>query len=855
MGQLGALLYKDTALLMRQRKSLLFQGIVILVLLFATGITNLVLPGLYQYNTNISTNYYSGASDFEDSFCTPPVEFPDECLGGGWWGLNTGPADGDSPGVLTNSSYLTGVQSGMLGQIKQYSFENYQRSQTNYWSYNGFYAITPEFHEAESEDDIDQYFSNAIIDQRTDDVDIYNGLVVPNVGLIFNSLSYKDGIIDFTLQTMDAAYESMYYLSYYFGSNYYYDDGAPRHYYMATVASAFMTESTGRNITLAPQSVTMANRYVNYEASYRPLYAFLLITPTLMLLLPLFVLPVVMERSNRTLELNKLMGMKMWKYWLSYLIFDYTVYLFELLVVIIFLAIFLVDAFWDCGSISVPLWLLWGSAQVTMGLFIGAIFKGERTATLVSYLMMFLSIVVAYPLNIFLFAYNAAPWWYIWFPPWTYIRGFYLIENSLVNGPAMTLLTIPNEMILVLALLPVQAVIMFFAAYYLEQVMPKDWGNRRPFYFPIMSLIHLVKKPTRSVYIPDDSELDIEEGEDCAAERQRAKDTENSKYVMNCINIRKEFGHKVALHAMSLAIESEETFGLLGPNGAGKTTLLSILSGMLRPTAGTAFINGYDIITQADLVQDSIGICPQFDILWDDLTVNEHLRFYMRMKKLKKGQTLHIMVNEMAEAVGLQEQLNKTAKSLSGGMQRKLSIAIALCGDPKLVLLDEPSSGLDPEARREIWDIINEAREGRSFVITTHNMEEADILCSRIAIVTRGKLACIGNQQFLKNKFGKGYSLSVTCKPGISEHMVHQHLSELLPDLQLDQTYPGQLSYLIENQNFNIGHVFSVMRENKEPLGIQDYSLSQTSLEEVFLKILEMDESTEAMEDAGAGEV
>lgn len=240
---------------------------------------------------------------------------------------------------------------------------------------------------------------------------------------------------------------------------------------------------------------------------------------------------------------------------------------------------------------------------------------------------------------------------------------------------------------------------------------------------------------------------------------------------------------------------------------------------MLRPSAGTAYINGYDIITQADLVQQSIGICPQFDILWDDLTVNEHLRFYMRMKDIPREQKLHIMVNEMTEAVGLTEQMNKTAKSLSGGMQRKLSIAIALCGNPKLVLLDEPSSGLDPEARREIWDIINDARVGRSFVITTHNMEEADILCSRIAIVTRGKLACIGNQQFLKNKFGKGYALNVTCKPGVSEHMVHQHLIELMPGLNLDRSYPGQLSYLIENQDFNIGRVFSVMRENKEPLG------------------------------------
>ena len=169
MGQLGALLYKNTALLMRQRKSLLFQALVIVVLLFATGITNLILPGLYANTNPLNTAYYNGQEYLYN--CGPPEGYPDECLEGNWWGLMTGPAEGDSPGSLSNATYWAGNGTGMLSNVEQYSAWVGHEVESEYgWStYDYTYVILPVLEEESDEDAIDSAFTDAIM----------NGLVLP----------------------------------------------------------------------------------------------------------------------------------------------------------------------------------------------------------------------------------------------------------------------------------------------------------------------------------------------------------------------------------------------------------------------------------------------------------------------------------------------------------------------------------------------------------------------------------------------------------------------------------------------------------------------------------------------------
>ncbi|RYY32656.1 ATP-binding cassette domain-containing protein, partial [archaeon] len=194
--------------------------------------------------------------------------------------------------------------------------------------------------------------------------------------------------------------------------------------------------------------------------------------------------------------------------------------------------------------------------------------------------------------------------------------------------------------------------------------------------------------------------------------------------------------------------------------GAGKTTTVSILTGLIAPTAGDAVVFGASVVNDIARIRDMTGVCPQHDILFDDLTVEEHLQLFGGLKGLRGVELMHRM-NEMLTDLGLQEKRNARASTLSGGQKRRVSVAIAMMGDPRLLLLDEPTSGLDPAARRQVWGMIQKHKQGRVIILTTHFMDEADILGDRIALMARGRLRVAGSSLYLKKKFGAGYHLSV----------------------------------------------------------------------------------------------
>jgi len=201
----------------------------------------------------------------------------------------------------------------------------------------------------------------------------------------------------------------------------------------------------------------------------------------------------------------------------------------------------------------------------------------------------------------------------------------------------------------------------------------------------------------------------------------------------------------------------------LGINGAGKTTTLSILSGEFPPTSGTGFIGGYDIRGDQSLIRRKIGYCPQFDALLELLTVEEHLYLYARIKGMGERSIPRVVRGIMSD-MDLLDFANKAAGSLSGGNKRKLSVAIAMIGGPSIVFLDEPSTGMDPVARRFMWDVIANmsTKEGKcSVILTTHSMEEAEALCSRIGIMVAGRLRCLGSGQHLKARHGSGYEVDI----------------------------------------------------------------------------------------------
>jgi len=218
---------------------------------------------------------------------------------------------------------------------------------------------------------------------------------------------------------------------------------------------------------------------------------------------------------------------------------------------------------------------------------------------------------------------------------------------------------------------------------------------------------------------------------------------------------------KCAVDNLTLGVGYGECLGLLGPNGAGKTTTMNMMSGCSNPTSGEAFVGGHSLTEDLRNVLQVLGVCPQFDTVWESLSVRAHLLLYVRLKgtPIEREQ---LVVQQVAESVGLDgDELNQPASALSGGMKRRLSLGIALCGDPEVLFLDEPTTGLDPETRQGVWRVIEAAKRERCIVLTTHSMEEADALCTRIGIMANGALQCLGTQLHLKNKYGSGFELKL----------------------------------------------------------------------------------------------
>lgn len=222
-------------------------------------------------------------------------------------------------------------------------------------------------------------------------------------------------------------------------------------------------------------------------------------------------------------------------------------------------------------------------------------------------------------------------------------------------------------------------------------------------------------------------------------------------------------GGKYAVKGVSMGIPNGECFGLLGINGAGKSSTLAMLSGEFAPSGGNVYLNGLDLTTNVHTCRRKLGYCPQFDSIFELLTAREHLQLYARIKGIKEEHITTVAQNKIDE-MGLAEYADRYAGTYSGGNKRKLSVAIAMIGEPALVFLDEPSTGMDPVAKRFMWDVITEIvtkREKCSLILTTHSMEECEALCTRIGIMVGGVMRCLGSAQKLRTKYGSGYQLEI----------------------------------------------------------------------------------------------
>ncbi len=225
-----------------------------------------------------------------------------------------------------------------------------------------------------------------------------------------------------------------------------------------------------------------------------------------------------------------------------------------------------------------------------------------------------------------------------------------------------------------------------------------------------------------------------------------------SNYVLVVDNVVKKYGDKVVLKGVSFQVEKGIVYSLLGPNGAGKTTLLSIIAGILNPTSGRVLIMGKD--PRDPETRTHIGYCPQEHGLHELLSGYDNMMFYARLYGYSDSEAKK-KVDELLELVGLKEHAKKPVAKYSGGMKKRLSLAITLLHDPDLLILDEPTTGMDPGIRRSVWDIIEgQKKEGKTIILATHYMEEADYLADKVAIMHEGEIIAEGSPEELKQKYG-----------------------------------------------------------------------------------------------------
>ena len=461
----------------------------------------------------------------------------------------------------------------------------------------------------------------------------------------------------------------------------------------------------------------------------------------------------------------------------------------------------------------------------------------------------------------------------------------------------------------VVKMMILDSVIYALLAWYIEAVFPGQYGLPRPVYFPFTKSYWLPNRRRSSASsldrLPDKVESLIsgirftngDNGQTSVSEENRENiGVKTTKIIeaepvglqlgVSIENLTKTYkaNGKLAVDHLSLNLYQSQITALLGHNGAGKTTTMSILTGMIPATFGNANIYGKSILDNMDQIRKSLGMCPQHNVLFESLTVEEHLWFYASLKGMS-GNDIYYAVNTLLRDIGMELKRVDLVDTLSGGMKRKLSVAIAFIGNAKLVILDEPTAGVDPYARRAIWDLILKFKKGRTILLSTHFMDEADFLADRIAIMSGGRLRCCGSSMFLKCNYGSGYHLTIVKKEKASVAQSHnashcststaaatRQSSSIISSSDIDsnsinfrasnssiasasklvsfvETYiegayldwesNREISLTLPySQRCNFSRFLDVLQSSLTDLGISSFGLRDTSLEEVFIKAI-----------------
>ena len=323
--------------------------------------------------------------------------------------------------------------------------------------------------------------------------------------------------------------------------------------------------------------------------------------------------------------------------------------------------------------------------------------------------------------------------------------------------------------------------------------------------------------------------------EEITETNQKLKSENN---YLNIKNVYKIFGDVKAVNNFNGEIFNNEIFCLLGHNGAGKTTLISMISGILDVDEGDIELNGISLIKNKKYLYENIGLCTQEDLFFKELTVKEHLIY---MSELKGKKANNIEITDLINRLELNDKADDIADHLSGGQKRKLCIALALIGKSKLILLDEPTSGMDVIAKKQLWEFLKNYKDDRILILTTHSLDEAEYLGDRIGIMNEGRYICSGTSSYLKSKYPCGFNINILIDSKKSSSLKRMELYNQLRNIdnsaEVKIESKGVYSINFSNINDNIIELFKIINENKKNCGIENYTVSTTTLEDVFLKL------------------
>ncbi|KAF7838432.1 ABC transporter A family member 7-like [Senna tora] len=576
-------------------------------------------------------------------------------------------------------------------------------------------------------------------------------------------------------------------------------------------------------------------------------------------LFPVVLTSLVYEKQQRLRIMMKMHGLGDGPYWLISYGYFLSISVTYMLCFVIFGSVIGLKFFTlNDYSIQFVFYFIYINLQIALAFLVAAMFSNVKTATVIGYIGVFGSGLLGGFLFQFFVEDTSFPrGWIIvleLYPGFALYRGLYEFAQYSFTGDTLgtdgmrwgDLNDSTNGMKDVLIIMLVEWFLVIFVAYYIDKVLSSGSGKS-----PLFFLKRFQKKPKSSFRKPSiqrqDSKVFVQmEKPDVSQEREKVEQLllePTINHAIVCDNLKKVYPgrdgnpEKFAVRGLSLALPQGECFGMLGPNGAGKTSFINMMIGLTKPSSGTAFVQGLDITTNMDGIYTSMGVCPQHDLLWETLTGREHLLFYGRLKNLK-GSALTQAVEESLKSVNLFHGgvADRQAGKYSGGMKRRLSVAISLIGDPRVVYMDEPSTGLDPASRNNLWKVIKQAKQNRAIILTTHSMEEAEVLCDRLGIFVDGSLQCIGNPKELKGRYGGSYVFTMTTSVD-HENEVENLVHKLSPNSSKIYHISGTQKFELPKGDIRIADVFRAVDTAKRNFTVFAWGLADTTLEDVFIKV------------------